>query len=73
MSLINALSILEKGYELYLNNLSNSPTLFDLLMVHKTYTVGIVRANRKFMPSDFPNRVKCYEHSNWPPVLEMEA
>lgn len=58
MSLMETADLLGNGYKLYLDNWYSSSTLFHILMAHKANAVRTVRANRKFMPSDFHNRLK---------------
>ncbi|XP_042887772.1 piggyBac transposable element-derived protein 4-like, partial [Penaeus japonicus] len=50
--------VLDKGYSLYVDNWYSSPTLFHWLQGRKKNACGTVRANRKFMPKDFPNRMR---------------
>ncbi|XP_037791254.1 piggyBac transposable element-derived protein 4-like [Penaeus monodon] len=44
--------LLDKGYQLYTDNWSSSPTLFHYLQAQKTITIGTVGANKRGMPSD---------------------
>ncbi|XP_042887771.1 piggyBac transposable element-derived protein 4-like [Penaeus japonicus] len=52
--LMESAEVLDKGYSLYVDNWYSSPTLFHWLHGRKTNA----RANRKFMPKDFPNRMR---------------
>lgn len=58
LDLMEAAYLLGKEYELYLDNWYISTILFYILMAYKMNTVGTVRANRKFMLSDFPAKKK---------------
>ena len=48
-------SLLDKGYNVYLDNWYSSPDLFVKLMKRNTNACGTVRLNRKNMPADILN------------------
>ncbi|XP_042875142.1 piggyBac transposable element-derived protein 4-like [Penaeus japonicus] len=56
--LMESAEVLDKGYSLYVDNWYSSPTLFHWLQGRKTNACGTVRGNRKFMPTDFPQRLR---------------
>ena len=51
-NLMDAASVNDKGYDLYVDNWYTSPTLFHYLQGRKTNVCGTVRTNRKWMSKD---------------------
>ncbi|XP_042866646.1 piggyBac transposable element-derived protein 4-like [Penaeus japonicus] len=52
--LMESADLLNKGYTLFVDNWYTSPMLFHWLQCRKSNACGTVRANRKWMPKDFP-------------------
>ena len=52
VDLMEAASLFNKGYELYLDSFYSSPELFHYLQSRRTNAIGTVRLNRKHMPKD---------------------